>query len=355
MLSLGRRNLARLPIRNHFCRLPPPNSIKNRGRDIDAVFPIALHQDLRNNRRNYRKNLKEPDENEKKSTVMKRLGVLTGIGSLILAKGKYVLVGLKLTKATPLVSMVLSSAAYSMFFGWPYAVGMVGQMFVHECGHAIVMRHYGVKMSPMVFIPFMGAAIIMKSSPESVEHEAYIALGGPVLGTAAALAISGVAAMNHSQLLYALADFGLMINLFNLLPIGSLDGGKIAGAISPMISVAGLGLGGVMIYHGMIQNPIFYFIMLTGTYSTGRKLLGYDDQKPGYYQINFETKGKITAAYVGLIALLLYSMKENAKRRKTPRQLKAEREGIFLPEEVYRHDGGRYDDFFEDSDDQWRV
>lgn len=85
--------------------------------------------------------------------------------SAVMGKAKYVLVALKLTKAAPLASMVLSSAAYSMIFGWPYACGMVGLIFFHECGHAIVMRHYGVPFSPMVFIPFMGAVISMEENP----------------------------------------------------------------------------------------------------------------------------------------------------------------------------------------------
>jgi len=53
--------------------------------------------------------------------------------------------------------MCASIGAYSIFFGWPFAAGFVGLIFVHECGHAVVMRHYGVPFSPMLFIPFMGA------------------------------------------------------------------------------------------------------------------------------------------------------------------------------------------------------
>jgi hypothetical protein len=65
----------------------------------------------------------------------------------------------------------------------------------------------------------MGAAIMMKSHPQSVEHEAMVAFGGPVLGTAGAMAVAAAAASTDSQLFYALADFGLMINLFNLVSL----------------------------------------------------------------------------------------------------------------------------------------
>lgn len=86
----------------------------------------------------------------------------------MLSRIRYVLVALKLTKMTPLISMMLTSFAYSFVFGWPYAVGMVGQMLLHESGHAAVMRHYGVPFSPMVFIPFLGAAVAMKDQPKNV-------------------------------------------------------------------------------------------------------------------------------------------------------------------------------------------
>ena len=99
-------------------------------------------------------------------------------GSFLFGKMKFVLVGLKLTKAMPLASMVLSSFAYSFFFGWPYAIGMVGLIFVHECGHAAVMNYYKVPFSPMVFIPFMGAVVAMKDSPRNSYEEAIIAFGG---------------------------------------------------------------------------------------------------------------------------------------------------------------------------------
>eukprot|EP00611_Tribonema_gayanum_P012229 TRINITY_DN22862_c0_g1_i1.p1 TRINITY_DN22862_c0_g1~~TRINITY_DN22862_c0_g1_i1.p1 ORF type:complete len:422 (+),score=102.84 TRINITY_DN22862_c0_g1_i1:138-1268(+) len=295
----------------------------------------------------------DDDEREKKSGGnLGKLGAVAGLGSLLLAKGKYVLTALKLTKATPLISMVLTSLTYSVFFGLPYAVGMVGLIFVHECGHVMVMNHYGIKASPMVFVPFVGAAIFMKSIPETVEHEAMIAFGGPVLGSLGAVAVAGAAHSMDSQLLYALADFGLMINLFNLLPIGDMDGGRIGKAISPLVAVSGLGLGGLMIYQGVVQNPIFYIIMLAGTYSTGMRLFGYEVMPKGYYDIPLRTKTGISAAYVALVAALMFAMQQNNKRRKTPRQLKAEQAGVVLPDGNAHGGDGLYDDFFAE-EEEW--
>jgi hypothetical protein len=97
-----------------------------------------------------------------KMNISGYLATASGGIFLLFGKTKYLFAALKITKAAPLVSMVLTSFTYSIFFGWPYAIGMVGLLFFHECGHAIVMKKYGVPFSPMVFIPFMGAVISMK-------------------------------------------------------------------------------------------------------------------------------------------------------------------------------------------------
>lgn len=278
-----------------------------------------------------------------------------GLGaSFLFGKTKFLLGALKITKAGPLLSMLITSATYSIFFGWPYACGMVGLIFVHECGHAIAMRHYGVPFSPMVFIPFMGAVIAMKEHPANSYQEAVIAFGGPVLGTAGALATGMMGQVYDSQLLYALADFGFMVNLFNLMPIGQLDGGRIGAAISPAFGVAGLMMGGFIIYEGLISNPIFYLVMAGGAYSTTSRLMGWDEaQKPNnYYKISYQDQASLFTLYVTLIAGAIYAMRENNKRRKTPKQLEAEQRSPWASSQApwYTDDGIVYDDFFESSD-----
>jgi Zn-dependent protease len=119
--------------------------------------------------------------------------------------------------------MILSIGAYSIFFGPAYAVGVVGQIFLHETGHAYAMHRLGIPFSPMVFIPFMGAVIALKEHPRDAYQDALIAAAGPIAGTLAAGVISIAGHWNgQSQLLISLADFGFMVNLFNLLPIGSM-------------------------------------------------------------------------------------------------------------------------------------
>ena len=154
------------------------------------------------------------------------------------------------------------------------------------------------------------------------------AIAGPITGSLGAAAVGAAAVTTDSQLLFALADFGYMINLFNLLPIGSLDGGRIANAIHPLISCLGIAGGGALLYTGTVANPIFYLIMASGTFTTGKRLLGYEDVPPSFYQMPFQNKAAITSAYLGLIGCLIAAQDLNSRSKKTPRQLGYRGEGL---------------------------
>lgn len=266
-------------------------------------------------------------QEKKDRSPLSFLGPIAVGASVVAAKGKYVLGALKLTKMSTLISMGISTAGYAMFYGWPFAVGMVGLIFVHECGHAVVMKHYGVPFSPMVFMPFMGAVIAMKDVPEDAFQEAMIAFGGPVVGTAGAIGLGAIGHSIDSNLLIALCDFGLMINLFNLLPIGTLDGGRIGNAISKYTLLAGLGAGGALIATGTIANPIFYLIVGAGGYSTYQRFYGSAKDLPAsYYKISGSQRTMIGLGYLGLVGLILLAMKFNAKRKVDPKYLEKMRD-----------------------------
>lgn len=251
-----------------------------------------------------------------------------GAASLLFGKTKYVLAALKVTKLASLGSMVVSIGAYSMVFGWPYAVGMVGLIFVHECGHAAVMHARGLPFSPMVFIPFMGAVIATKEHPRDAWEDAVIAAGGPIAGSLAAGLVAGAASVTQSPLLFALADFGYMINLFNLLPIGSMDGGRWTGALSKYAGVAGSALGGYICYTGVVANPLFYLIWLAGSYETFQRLFNPQHHlPPNFYHITTGQRALLTTGYFGLIAVLLVAMEANRRNKKSPERLMRERGG----------------------------
>jgi Zn-dependent protease len=250
-----------------------------------------------------------------------------GTGAAILfGKGKYVLGVLKLTKFASLGSMLVTVGTYSMFFGFPYAVGAVGLIAVHESGHALAMHRLGIPFSPMVFVPFMGAAVAMKKQPKDAYQEALVAFGGPYLGTAGAVGVNLAATATGSDLLFALSDFGYMINLFNMLPIGMMDGGRICGAFSPYAGIAGLGAGGALIYNDLIHNPIFYIIMLAGAWETFSRFYYPNSMPPNYYKITGAQRSMITAGYFGLVVFLFGAMSQNRKKLKSPEVLRQEQE-----------------------------
>src|SRR4051812_46088896 len=139
-------------------------------------------------------------------------------------------------------TMLLSVLAYSWLFGWRYAVGFVLLIFFHEMGHYIAARQRGLNVGAPTFIPFVGAWIQLKEMPHDVETEAYVGFAGPIAGTAAALVCYWLAREYDSRLLLALAYSGCMLNLFNLIPISPLDGGRITAIISPKVWLVGVPL-----------------------------------------------------------------------------------------------------------------
>jgi len=260
--------------------------------------------------------------NPPRSRLASSLGMIGAGGMLLLGKGKYVLGALKLTKFASLGSMLITVGAYTAFYGLPYAVGMTSLILIHESGHALMMKKLGIPFSPMVFIPFMGAAVAMRKRPKDAYEEALVAFGGPVLGSVGALGFAGAAHAMDSPLLFALADFGFMINLFNLIPLGMMDGGRICGAISPYAGLVGLGVGGTMAYQGMISNPIFYLVLLGGGYETFMRFydpLGHSP--PNYYSITTGQRAAITGGYFGLAGALFAAMAWNREYMMTPQQL----------------------------------
>ena len=146
-----------------------------------------------------------------------------GLGKLLLSGG----------------TMLLSMAVYAMSFGWPYAVGFVLLIFVHELGHFIAARQSGLEVGAPVFIPFVGAWISLRETRISPATEAHVALAGPMLGSAAAFACYLWGISGHGRIYMALAQAGFILNLFNLLPLAPLDGGRLVGVISPKLWLVG--------------------------------------------------------------------------------------------------------------------
>ncbi len=136
-------------------------------------------------------------------------------------------------------TMLLSLALYATIWGWRYAAGVVVLLFVHEMGHFIAARQCGLNVGAPTFIPFLGAWIELKDHPLDVRTEAYIAVAGPLVGTVGAIAFYLWGRWTGESLLLAISYAGLFLNLFNLLPISPLDGGRITAILSPRVWLLG--------------------------------------------------------------------------------------------------------------------
>lgn len=148
----------------------------------------------------------------------------------LLTKAKFLLLGL--TKIGTLGTILLSLGVYWSIFGWRLALGLILSIYVHEMGHVAALHRLGFPASAPTFIPGVGAFIRLKQRPVSPREEARVGLAGPIWGLGAALVCWGVYLVGGGPIWAAVARFGAWINLFNLLPLGPLDGGRAFGALS---------------------------------------------------------------------------------------------------------------------------
>ncbi|HEY2158663.1 MAG TPA: site-2 protease family protein [Isosphaeraceae bacterium] len=146
------------------------------------------------------------------------------IALLVLTKGKLLLLGL--TKASTFTSMALSLGVYGSVFGWPLALGLVVSIYIHEMGHVAALLRYGVKATAPLFLPGIGAVIRLRQSLGDPRQDARVGLAGPVWGLGAAGASALVWVAGGPPIWAAIARLGAALNLFNLIPIGTLDGGR---------------------------------------------------------------------------------------------------------------------------------
>ena len=201
-------------------------------------------------------------------------------------------------------TMLLSIVAYAFVYGWRYAIGFVALLLIHELGHYIAARQRGLAVGAPTFIPFVGAWIEMKDMPRNVETEAYVGIAGPVAGTIAALACYCLARHYNSELLLALAYAGCFLNLFNLIPISPLDGGRVTAVLSPRIWFIGLPiLAAIFMWR---PSPV---LILLGILAIPQLIAAWkhDSNSPenaAYYTITLENRLAYTAFYLGLVAFL---------------------------------------------------
>jgi Zn-dependent protease len=203
-------------------------------------------------------------------------------------------------------TMLLSIGVYAMAWGWRFAVGFVLLIFVHECGHLVLAKKFGLKVSAPMFIPFMGAFIALKEAPKNAWMEACVGIGGPFFGTLGSVACYALYPLTGNLLFVALAYSGFFLNLFNLAPFGFLDGGRIVTALSPWLWLVGLVIVGAMAF----AHPSFILILiilmsLPRLFSLFR---AKTDAQKRYFEVTRAQRLTMAALYFGLVAALVIGM-----------------------------------------------
>ena len=166
---------------------------------------------------------------------------------IILLKSKKLLAAVKVLKSVKLIkplitfgTMFISLIVYGFSYGWIFGIGLVAMIFIHEMGHVIALKNKGFPTKAPVFIPMLGAVIF---APRGMDRdtEAYVGIGGPVLGTIGALIAWAIWALtpSHPEIWLIMSYIGLFLNLFNMIPMRPLDGGRVTQAVGKWFALVG--------------------------------------------------------------------------------------------------------------------
>jgi Zn-dependent protease len=242
--------------------------------------------------------------------VKKALGPVGVAIVALFAKFKFALIAA--IKYLPLLlktggTMILSIGVYAMFWGVWFAVGFVLLMFIHECGHLLAAKRFGLKVSAPMFVPFIGALILLKEAPRNAWVESVVGIGGPLLGSAGALLCEGLYLATGNLMFRSLAYSGFFLNLFNLMPVGFLDGGRIVTALSPWLWLVGFV---VLVFLTITRfNFILVLILIFSLPRLFSLFRPKTDVERRYFEVTPQQRLLMGVLYFGLIAALVLGMR----------------------------------------------
>ncbi len=254
-------------------------------------------------------------------------GVRRWLGGLAVALGfakfgKWLMLLLKLKWVAGALKSVLSMAAmlgvYSALYGWRFAAGFTVQLLIHELGHVFVARRYGIPVSAPMFVPFVGALILLKERPAKARQEAWMAMGGPMAGGLVAVFLHGAGVWMDSTFLILMALIGYMLNLFNLFPVGQMDGGRTVQAITPLLWIPGY-VG--MVWYAFEHPSVLVFLILALGFRQFLSAFRHETEEQRVYrEMSGLARFAITVAYFGTMAVLAagYVMAEGQLAARMP-------------------------------------
>jgi Zn-dependent protease len=256
-----------------------------------------------------------PTFGQKLKKFLGPVGVVFVVIAKFFAKLKFII--LPLFKFAPVIlktggTMLLSVGIYALIWGWWFALGFVLLIFVHECGHLLVAKKIGLKVSAPMFIPFMGAFIALKEAPPNAWVESRVGIGGPMLGTLGSGICYLIYLATDNPLFSALAHVGFLLNLFNLAPVGFLDGGRIVTALSPWLWIVGFAIMCLLTVEQFIAGHLNFILVYVLIFSVPRLFSLFrvkSEAERRYFEVTPSQRLTMGAMYFGLIALLVIGMR----------------------------------------------
>jgi Zn-dependent protease len=260
----------------------------------------------------YRPQPARPPQNARRGGL---LGGLLAILAAAAAYGKYALLFLaKFGAVKTILTLGLSLLLYAQIWGPQFAIGLVVMILIHEMGHVVEIRRQGMQASAPLFIPFFGAAIFQRQHPTDALKQAQIGIAGPLAGTVAATAAFALFAATRWNFLLLWAGIGFFINLFNLIPVGMLDGGWIMAAVSKWFQVVGVvALLAVVVVYGVPWYWLILFALILGPgmWAAIRERFR-NDQSPYYQSVPVPARLAMGAAWLFLAAYLGFALLQTA-------------------------------------------
>jgi Zn-dependent protease len=215
-------------------------------------------------------------------------GAAGGLAVAGLFLGKLKFLGFGLLKMQTLFSMLAFLGVYWTTYGWPLACGLVISIYIHEMGHVSELRRFGVAANAPLFVPGVGAFVLLKQHIDDPIVDARIGLAGPLWGLGAGAAAFAISVLTGSPTWGAIAELTGFINLFNLIPIWQLDGSRGFHALSN------------------VQRLTIVAASALAFFATGQKLLILLGLVAAFraFQSTTTADGRTFATFVALIAAL---------------------------------------------------
>jgi len=210
---------------------------------------------------------------------------------LLLLKGK---IFLSLLKLKFLLSFATFAGIYWALYGAKFGIGLAVLILVHELGHFIAVRRRGLAADLPMFIPGFGAYVRWTAADVTVDTRAFVSLAGPLAGAIGAAFCALLWTQTQERLWIGLASFSAFINLMNLIPIWTLDGGQAMVAINRAGRI-GIAIAGVL-FAAFFAQPLLLLVVGGAVYRALDKTLT-SEMSPSY---------GVTAYFVTLLAALGY-------------------------------------------------